>query len=568
MKKIKAVLLLLATAMLVNFSNAQSIEEGKKFLYYEKFISAKNVFEKVLAAKPNDEEATYLLGQVLITREENKDLTGAKEIYRKALEANTNSALLTAGMGHLELLEGKTADARNRFETAISLSKGKSIDVFNAIGAANADFDNKFGDANYAIQKLKLATQIKKFNDPMTYTLMGDAYRKLIDGGNAQLSYESALAVDPKYARAKYRIGKIYQTQGETQRDLFTKYYNDAIALDPSYPPVYNNLFNYYYNFDVVKSGEYLNKFLNLMGEDEPKACYYRTSMKYAQGLNSEVITQANQCITASNGAPYAKLYGIIGYANDKLGDSVKAKSAFEQFFKVAKPENIGPTDYATYAKVLLKFPGNESLAGTYVDKAVELDSTENGKITMLKSIASVFEGQKNYNSAADWYKKILAIKKNPTRTDIYNVAYNYYRGANYQNAVDGWKVYTTAFPEETFGYYLDALAQAKMDSTMALGLALPSYQKVIDLGEAQWATDSTKVKTHLLNSYKYFIQHAANVKKDVKLASAYCTKYLAKEPADAEVIEYKKLFDSNGARQPAARAAAPTPKNPTPKKK
>ena len=43
----------------------------------------------------------------------------------------------------IELLEGKTNDARQRFETAISLSKAKDIDVLNAIGQANADVNAK-----------------------------------------------------------------------------------------------------------------------------------------------------------------------------------------------------------------------------------------------------------------------------------------------------------------------------------------------------------------------------------------------------------------------------------------
>ena len=105
--------------LFVNFVKAQSIEDGKKFLYYEKYKSAKNVFEKLVAANPNNVDAVYWLGQTMIRPDDNKDIAGAKALYQKTLAANSNSALLTAGMGHIELLEGKTQDARNRFETAI-----------------------------------------------------------------------------------------------------------------------------------------------------------------------------------------------------------------------------------------------------------------------------------------------------------------------------------------------------------------------------------------------------------------------------------------------------------------
>jgi hypothetical protein len=53
-------------------------------------------------------------------------------------------------MGHIELMEGKNNDARQRFETAVSLSKGKDVQVLNAIARANVDA--KAGDATYAIE--------------------------------------------------------------------------------------------------------------------------------------------------------------------------------------------------------------------------------------------------------------------------------------------------------------------------------------------------------------------------------------------------------------------------------
>jgi len=560
MNKIKAALFFVTAMLFVNFVTAQSIEDGKKFLYYEKYISAKNVFEKLVAANPNNVDAVYWLGQTMIRPDDNKDIAGAKALYQKTLAANSNSALLTAGMGHIELLEGKTQDARNRFETAISLSQGKSIPVLNAIGFANADFDSKNGDAAYAIEKLKLATTLKGFKDPETYTILGDAYRKFSDGGSALTAYQSALSVDPKYARAPFRIGKIYQTQGPSQKDIYMKYFNDAIALDPNYTPVYSNLYDLFYQTDVVKSAEYLEKYLTLMGADEPQACYYRATIKYAQGLFAESITQAQSCIAAGGANPDPRLYGLIGYAYNKMNDSLNAKTAFEKFFQLQKPEKIGPTDIVTYSSILLKFPGNEAVAAPLIEKAVALDSTEAGKVIALKSMAARYELQKNYLEAANWYKKIVDIKKAPTKTDIYNYANNYSKGGNYQAAIEGWNSYTAKYPTETYGYYMTAITQAKIDTTMSLGLAGPSYQKVIDLGEAQWATDSAKVKTHLLNAYKYFILYAANVQKDKKTASDFAAKYLAKEPTDAEMVDIKKQLDAPARTVPATRPPSTKP--------
>src|SRR5436190_18211698 len=304
MKNLKFTLFLLSVVLAVNFSKAQSIDEGKKFLYYEKYISAKNVFQQLLNTNPNNEEAIYWLGQTLIAPDEDKDLAGAKAVYQKGLAVNPNSPLLNAGLGHVELLEGKTQEARNHFETALSLSSGRNITVLDAVGFANGDFDSKAGDAAYAVEKLQQATSIKAFKDTWVLTDLGDAYRKLQDGGKAQGAYEAALAIDPKFARAKYRIGRIYQSQGESQRDIFLRYYDEAIALDPNYTSVYWTLYQYFYTTDVPKSAQYLEKYLTAKGADEPNSCFLRAQIKYAQGLFGEAISASDNCIAAS-ATPY-----------------------------------------------------------------------------------------------------------------------------------------------------------------------------------------------------------------------------------------------------------------------
>lgn len=540
MKKLKFTLILLSSLMVMNLVNAQSIEDGKKFLYYEKFISAKNVFQGLLNANPANDEAAYWLGQTLIAPDEDKDIAGARAVYTKGLAANPNSALLNAGMGHVELLEGKTQEARNHFETAISLSKGKSVDVLDAVGFANGDFDSKSGDGAYAVEKLLQATNLKGGKDPRILTDLGDAYRKVGDGGSAQRTYEAALAVDPRYARAKFRIGRIYQSQGETQRDIFLKYFNEAIALDPNYTRVYFILYQYFYETDVVKSAEYLNKYLAAKGSDETNACFLQAQMKYAQGLFAETISAANSCIAATPN-PYPNLYGLVAYSSYKLGDSVAAKNAFEQYFKNQKTEKIGVRDWFTYGEILLKFPGNEALAGTYISKAVELDSTEVGKVNLLKSVASTYEKRGQYPEAGDWYKKVLAIKAMPTKTDIYNAGYSYYRVGKFIPASEVFETYTQKYPDDIFGYYMMGKCYWGIDTTMAYGLANNSFAKAIEVGEAY--PDKSKIIPQLMGSYKYMIAYSANIDKNKDQALAYCDKALLVDATDQEVLTNKDVI-------------------------
>ena len=91
---------------------------------------------------------------------------------------------------------------------------------------------------------------------------------------------------------------------------------------------------------------------------------------------------------------PYPNLYGLKAYSYDKMGDSLNAKKYFEEFFSKVNPDKIGPNDYATYGKVLLKFPGNDSLAAIYVDKAVALDTVPANKLDYVKSTAASLAAQ------------------------------------------------------------------------------------------------------------------------------------------------------------------------------
>ena len=571
MKKIKSGLLLLSLVFQAGIISAQSIEDGKLMMYYERFKSARDIFQKMLAANPANEEAAYWLGQTYLSSGEvtEKDIADAKALYQSKLATSPNSPLLIAGMGHIELIEGKKQDARNRFETAISLSQGKSIAVLNAVGFANGNPDSKNGDAAYAIEKLKQATQVKKFNDPDVYANLGDAYRKFYDGGNAILSYEAALALNPKYARAAYRIGKVYQTQGVAQESIYMKYFNDAIAMDPKYAPVYNNLFNYYYENNVSRSAEYLEKWLS-NSDDDPKACYYRASLKYAQGLFNEAIAKADECIAAGGTNPYPNLFGLKAYAFSKLKDSVNEKNSFEEYFRRQVPEKIGGGDYATYAAVLLKFLGNEMKAGDMIDKAVEMDSIVPNKVKYLKSMAQVFEGQKNYLQAARWYSKILDVKKDYGKVDLYNAGYSFFRANVFDSSIQVFNKYINKFPEDIFGYYMVSKAYAAIDSTGAQGLAVAPYLKTVQVGEA--AADKEKVKTQLIGAYKYFIEYYYNVQKSQDSALIFVDKAIALDPTDQQLISNREFISKNDPKaqvkkQPANKPKAP-PAPPAPPKK
>lgn len=540
MKRIKFGLLTLVVMLMTNFVYAQTVDEAKKMLYYERFESAKNMLKQILATNPSNSEAAYYMGLAEIGLE---NVTGAKEWFNKQLQSNPNDALLLAGLGNVLLLEGKSAEAKSKFETAISLSKGTDLAVLNAVGYANSNPDIKNGDARYAVDVLTKATQTKKFKDAEIMTNLGDAYRKLGDGGNAVLSYEAALKFDPSYARALYRKGRVYQSQGANQEQLFIKLYQDAIAADSKYAPVYLNLFNYYYSTNVTLAAEYLDKWLRNT-DDDPKACYYRASMKFAQGLFSEAISSSDACIQSEGENAYPNLFGLKAISYLKLKDTVAAKASYEQFFKVQAEDKIGAGDYATYALLLSNDTLNDHLLRQYTQKAIDMDSIENNRANYIKNIAKVFENRQNYTEAASWYAQIMKIKRNYSNVDLFNAGYNYYLGNAMDSAVIYFGEYAKKYPNDLMGHYMLGNAYAIIDSTGDLGLAVPHYEKTIELGEAD--TTKPNVKTRLITSYRFFIGYYYNNKKDKENAMKYIDKALLLAPNDEQLLQFKEFVSKN----------------------
>jgi len=547
--------LALMAVFFTNTAKSQTIEEGKKLLQYERFQSARGVFQKMVDANPQQAEAVYYLGQAMILPDEStaKDLADVKTMYQKALQA-TNNPLLIAGIGHIELLQGNSAGARSDFNDALNLTEKKNLQVLNAIGFANSNPDSKNGDAAFAIAILEQAKTLKKFNDPEVLVNLGDAYRKSGDGGNALRSYEAALAINPKYARADFRIGKLYETQGRGQESLFMEYFNKAIADDADFAPVYAALFNYYYETDISKAAEYFEKWLS-HSDTDAKSCYYKTAIKYAQGLFLEAISSANECITKEGENPYPNLYGVRANAYNRLKDSVNAAANYEEYFKRQKPEKITSGDYLEYAKNLSKVGGKDSLAGVYVDMAISLDPQENGKVNIAKSFAQSYESKKNFKEAAKWYSKLLTLKSNPGKVDLYNAGYNFFRSAAYDSAVSVFSVYSNKYPEDIFGYFMCGKASWAIDTTLQLGLATPYFEKAIAVG----LTDTVKNKAQLITSYKYFVSEAAVIKKDPKLTMEFIEKILALDPSDAEALRNKGIL-TQPAQGPKKKPAAGKP--------
>lgn len=548
--------LLLSVACIGGTVMAQTVEQGKQFLYYERYKSAQDAFEKVLAANPNNIDAVYWLGQTMIHRRDTRDTAGAKALYQKMLTTNGDAPLLLVGIGHVELLYGNTTDSRQRFETAIKLTKEKDVNVLNAVGYANTDA--KSGDANYAIQKLTMATETRRFDNAQTYLLLGDAYRKLLDGGNAVTNYQKALGLDPKLAEAKMKIGIIYLTQNN--RDYFLPAFEDAIKMDPAYAPAYHQLFIYWYSRDVNKASAYLDKYL-ANSDQGPEAEYLKADMLYASSKFADARTRAQQLIAQNGEKVIPRMYRMVAYTSDTLGDLATAKTAMTDFFSKADTSaergldyEILPTDYEEFAKIYSKMPDSTSQAQAfpYYEKAISTDTLVSNQERYATAGLELAKKLKNIPATAQLSRALYATQKVASNSDLYKFGMANYSIGNYKLADSIFcGVYESKYPDEIYGYLWCAKSkQAQDDSLNSQGLAVEAYDKLAKF--ARSIPDSTKYKSQIIGAYYYLASYYNDVKKDKGRAVEYMQKVLEVDPGNASAKNIIDMLTKPPARQPA----------------
>jgi len=528
---------------------AQSVEQGKKFLYYERFKSARENFEKVLAANPNNIEATYWLGQTLL---EQKDSVAAKNVYQKFLASNGNAPLILVGMGEIELREGKTNDARQRFETAISLTKGKDIEVLNAVGRANVSA--KAGDAAYAIEKLNQATQIKGFKDPETYIIMGDAYRKQIEGGNAVTSYTKALTLDPKLAEAKVRIGRVYLTQNN--KEFFLPAFEEAVKLDPAYAPAYYELFYYWYFRDVNKAAPFLESYA-ANTDQGPETEYMKTDFLWSSGKFAEAKAKALSLISQQGDKVAPRMYKLIAYVCDTLNDIPCASKYMADYFAKQSPDAVVPADYIELAVISSKTPGQEAQAFTHFQKAVQVDTSSESKVKTINQAAALAKKMGNRKEEARWLGYAYNEDKNPSQTDLYNWGFANYQAGDYAAADSIFcNLYQTKYPDQIYGYLWCARNEFARDTTMNSAKFAAAYEK---LGEMSMKLDSTKYKGQAIQAWTILTKYYNDIKKDTRTAITYLDRILQVDPTNSFALSYKPVLQK-AINRPAT-SPAPAPK-------
>jgi tetratricopeptide (TPR) repeat protein len=467
------------------------------------------------------------------------------------------------------LLENKKDEARQKFESALTMSrtrKGDNIDILNAVSRSN--IEAKAGDLNYAIAKMTAQIEKGDKNAEM-YLLLGNAVRKARPGeggGEAYQNYLEALRLNPGYALASYRLARLFDSQKNWE--LVLQYLNECVQKDPRFTPAYYELFYYYfYRRDYATAEKQLQQFIETkQPEKNIQDEFLYSQLCWARGDFACAIAKSEQVIASLGAATKPRVYRLLADAYYQQGDTlakqqqtdaanasfVNAKKYSDLFFGRTGDEMDGVAlyDYQLRADIIDKTGGTPAeVFDTYL-QSTRVDTLANLKVDLLKKGADRFKAKGDSLSRiieGNLRTLILTTKPNPSQRDLFDAGFAYYQGKSYGTADSLFGVYVTKYPEESFGYMMKYNIQRAIDTSMELGSAVPWAEKYLVILEK----DTVKNKKTIIGVAGYLAAYSANVLKDKEKALVYLRRMLSLDPTNAAIQQNITVLEKAAAPKP-----------------
>ncbi|MGL2992377.1 tetratricopeptide repeat protein [Flavobacterium sp. TSSA_36] len=347
--------------------NAQDVEQAKKAIDAEQFEKAKSMLKNVLQSKPSNGTASFLLGNVYLYQ---KETDSAKVFFQKGIAGSEGAKLNYIGLGQIDLDAKNPVAAQTNFDIAIKDAKRKDATV--PVFIAKAYMNSATPDYKKAIAILEKA----KLDSPQSAELflaLGDVYYLENKQNEAYSAYRNAFQIDPTMLRAKMQLGVLLK--GAKSFDLAINAFNEVIAINPNYGPVYRELAETYYKWGrnkPSKSSEYMKTALGHYDKYMSLTDYSLTSrIRRADFLilikdYPELEKEANKMVQLDKVNP--KIFRYLGYSAFENGNIEVASKSLESFMSNPNSKIIA-RDYIYLAEI--KFKKAIAADGLTMDQAM-----------------------------------------------------------------------------------------------------------------------------------------------------------------------------------------------------
>ena len=502
---------------------SQSLNDAIKMYRYERFQSAEKMLVPLAAGNA---AASYYLG---LTQLAEGKISDAKATFGKFPEDIANMS----GMARVAFAENNATQAMQILQTVVSKAKKKDWEPFKY--AADAITYSEGGNIQQAIDWYK--TALTKTDDPEVHISLGDAYQKIAGGGGeAMNNYEHVADKDAKNSFVFSRIGALWYA-AHAWNDALTNY-NKAKDADPNNPIPYRDLSNVY--FRVSKFEEALknnSRYMELSDNSCDDKIQNATILYFAKHYD-DAVKAANEVIAKCSPVKPA-IYGILGFSQRELKDTVNALKNASLYIHTQNPKKITTDDYLDFAKVLMMAKQTDS-ANAYYSIALAADSSKD-KSDIYRQIAEGFRLNKDFPKAALWYNKIITENPNAKATDYYWTVTMYYYSKDYTNGAKAGELFENKYPDEPSSTYWRARIAAAVDNEGKEGTAIPFFDKWL----AKVGPNYDK-KNDLKIAYEYELLVAFNKDNKEKMAE-FKEKVKGIDPND-EMVKQIEDFEKKSA--------------------
>jgi cytochrome c-type biogenesis protein CcmH/NrfG len=538
-------------------SQAQDVNQAKKAIDAEQFESAKTILKTIIKTKPSNGRASFLLGNVYLVQ---NSADSAKIYFEKGLAGTEGAKLNYIGLGQLDLDNGKLTEAQANFALASKDAKKKDVEEFVFIGKAYMAANKP--DYKNAIAVLSRA-KINNPQDAQVLLELGNAFYGDKNQNEAYVAYRDAFQADPTLLRAKMQSGVLLK--GAKAYTEAVKAFDNVIALNANYGPIYRELAETYYLWgrnEPSKGKEYLQKALDYYEKYMTLTDYSLASrMRHADflilaGDYKALEIEANKMKELDKVNP--RILRYLGYSAYENGNIDVAIQSLESF--VSNPSNkIIALDYqylgfakikkATSADGKTVDPTIFANAILDIKKAVEMEISITNN---LAEIGKKLYEQKLFKEAAAIYE--IAVTNKESKNYLLD---NFYLGNSlyYDNTrKDVVKPDPIALgkADVAFGNVIEAspttqdayIFRARVNSLLENdAMTIKYYEDYVNVVTAKGAEELAKpaVIKKLIESYN--TSAAAYANTDKAKAKEYFNKTLALDPTNNYAIESLKTL-------------------------
>jgi tetratricopeptide (TPR) repeat protein len=422
MKMNKVKVLSIALLAIVGTSRAQDLNQAKKAIDAEQFESAKTILKSIINAKPTNGTAAFYLGNVYMLQ---NNIDSAKIYYQKGLAGTEGAKLNNIGFGLIDLDNGNATAAEEKFALATKDLKKKDIEEYLFIGRAYT-YSLK-PDYKKAIEVLNKAKLINP-QDAQLNLALGNAYFGEKNQNEAYSAYRNAYTIDNTLIRAKMQLGVLLK--GAKAYTEAIKAFDEVIAINPNYGPVYRELAETYYLWGRNEPSKYrvyvdkalvnYEKYLTLTDYSIHSRMRHADFLVLA-GEYKALETEANKMIELDKVNPRILRYlGISAYQNGNYDVAIKSLESF-----IANPSNkVIAMDYQTLGFAKIKKAVGED------GKAVDTALFDNAILDVKK--ASEMDANGLSFNISDVGKKLYELKLFNQAAAIYEIAVAHKESKNY----------------------------------------------------------------------------------------------------------------------------------------